>query len=401
MVNVLVDMNLLFHRWVHFLSSKDKNSIFLENDQDAINMVQGVHSSLMGDIYKYKAYIDRIFLITDSNKSSWRKHIKVDGDKFYKAVPRDHTKFDYKKFLFHMDAYCNHMREQGIYVLQFNHSEGDDLLYLLSDKLYSQGQSSVILTADSDLRQLIRSKDEKFIYMFDVDRNKRKHVIDHMLDIGTKMDSAETEVIASLDGVDEDFGGIFDHNIEEAQENIFANTLSIMYGDSIEIDPNAVIFNKMLGGDKSDGVPAAYRYMYGIKNPKLQNFTEKRAIGVWEKMGAKEYQYFIDLYGDEEMRLELAKLVMAEVKVEENGDTLKEISDGIRRNLKFTFLNRVVYRADHLKHMEDYLDDVLNDKTFAIKHKDAIANGIQNTMITGTMYEYSNSNNAIYYDQKR
>lgn len=400
MVNVLVDMNLLFHRWVHFLSGKDKNRIFLENDYDAINMIHGVHSSLMGDIYKYKAYVDRIFLITDSNKSSWRKHIKVEGDKFYKSGAKDY-KFDYKKFLLHMDAYCNHMREQGLYVLQFNHSEGDDLIYMLSDKLYSQGQSSVILTADSDLRQLIRSEDKKFIYLFDTDRNKRKHVIDKMLDVDTKMQSAETTVISSLDGIDEDFGGIFDHTVEEAQSDIFANTLNIMYGDSVEIDPNTVIFNKMLAGDKSDGVPAAYRYMYGKKNPKLQNFTELRAEKVWEKIGAKPYKYFIDLYDNEELRIELAKLVMEEVKIEEDEDTLLEISKGIRRNLKFTFLNKIVYHPDHLKHMEDYLDSVLEDRPFAIEHKKAIANGIQNTMLEGTIYEISNSNSAVYYDQKR
>ncbi len=396
-LNVLVDLNLLFYRWIHFLTSRNKGRVFLEYEQDAIDLIQGVHSSLQGDIYKYKAYLDRVFIITDSKKTSWRKHIKVEGDKFYKAGVKEY-KFDFKKFLYHMDAYCNHIRNQGIYVLQFDHAEGDDLLYFLSNHLYKQDSSSVILTADSDLRQLIRSEKEKFIYLYDTDRHKRKHYIDQTIHVEEKMKSAETIRVASM-GDEDDFGGIFDNSVEQAQEDRHSNMLNVIYDESEEINPCWTIFNKALAGDKSDGVPSCFQYMYGNKNHKEINFTELRAKGVWEKIGNKPYQYFIDLYNDEKLRLEIAELVISEVKQEEQGDE-KKIADQIRRNLKFTFLNEIVYHQDHKKHMMNYIDTVLNDKEFAVQHNKQIMNGFQNTLLTGSPYEISSDNHTRYYDGK-
>lgn len=397
-LNVLIDLNLMMHRWVHYLTSKNKSRVFLEYEQDGIDLIQGVHSSLQGDIYKYVAYLDRIFLIVDSTKTSWRKHIKVEGGKFYKTGEKEY-KFDYKKFLQHINVYCDHMQKQGIYVLQYNHAEGDDLLHFLSQKLYNQGSSSMILTSDSDLRQLIRSSDEKFTYLYDADRNKRKHFVDKIINIRPEIVSEETIRIPSMDDEDEDFGGIFDHSIEQAQEERFNNLLNVIYDQVEEIDPCWIIFSKMLAGDRNDGVPPAFLYMYGKKNPKLQGFTELRAKGVWEKIGSKPYQYFTDLYYNKKLREELAEMVISEVKQEEQGDK-KEIAENIRRNLKFVFLNDIVYHPDHKKHIDQYLDKVLGDVEFAKLHKEKIAGGFHNTLLSGSPYEISSNNQSIYYDQK-
>ena len=68
--------------------------------------------------------------------------------------------------------------------------------------------------------------------------------------------------------------------------------------------------------------------------------------------------------------------------------------------MKFIFLNEIVYHDDHKKHMIDYINKILEDKDFLVRHKEQIVNGFSNTFLTGSHYEFSDDENSRYYDKK-
>ena len=50
--------------------------------------------------------------------------------------------------------------------------------------------------------------------------------------------------------------------------------------------------------------------------------------------------------------------------------------------------------------MEDYINKILEDKDFLVRHKEQIVNGFSNTFLTGSHYEFSDDENSRYYDKK-
>lgn len=400
-VNVIIDLNQYFYRWVHYLLARNKNRVFLEQEGDDIELIQGIHSSIQGDLFRYKNHLDRLFLCADSPKYSWRKYIKVEGEKFYKSVKKEY-KFDHKKLIRILQEYCDILKKKGIYIMSFDHAEGDDMIYFLSDTLYEQGDSSVIISSDSDLKQLIKSEDDKFIYIFDSDRNKRKHFVDKYISKTYKdAIASETVVVDSMDN-EEDYGGIFDHPLDEMQSEIADVILNNIYDVSDVIDPCKVILVKMLAGDKNDGVPACYQYYLTKNSAKTVSFTELRANSIWEKYAKEEnydYQYFVDLFNDVKLRRRMACKVLSEVKSEDL-DKIDVVTENIKRNLKFIFLHEMVYHQEHKENLLVKMNKILDDEDFVIKHKKLMGNGFGNTLLEGTPYEFSNDESSRYYDSK-
>lgn len=390
-VNVIIDLNLLFHRWVHYLSAKNPN--FLSDGKDKLKLVKGVHSSLNADVNRYKHYVDRVILTVDSKFDSWRKFAVIkEKQSFYKEKREKDYDFDYKVFLDTMNAYCKIMSEKGIYVIDVDNAEGDDLCYAISNVLYQQGHSSIIITSDSDIRQLIKSDKSKFVFIFDSFMDKKIHYVDRYIELG------ENTVISTSETVSDEFNGIFDE--PAAKETFNADQiLNDIYDQSKIVDPNLVKFCKMLAGDKGDNVPSVY---YKPRKNDSISFTNLRAEAVYFKISEKtkiDSQYFLNMYTDEKMRRELASKVLEEAKSLEI-NKIGDIADNIKRNILFTLLDDSVYEAKFKERLYTKINEVLSDEEFLINHKNVISEGYNFSLLTGTELETS-SDTTVYYEEKR
>jgi 5'-3' exonuclease len=377
-VNILVDLNLLFHRWVHYLSAR--KSEFLTRDEDVIDLVQNVHISLQSDVNKYRGYISRVMIISDSDKKSWRKLIEVGGEKFYKTHKKEEKKFDYQVFLKVINEYCEILKNKGIYHIHFDHAEGDDLLYLISDELYKRGENSIVISSDSDLRQFVKSSDGKFVYVWDSGGQKKLHYVDKILSEKTGI-TIEEENIGG--GHSLEFNGLFDHDTDLLQKNGFDNLLGVTYDVYDIIEPMKFIFVKMLSGDKSDNVPSSY--YYPRKNGDLISFTDKRAKDLWDKFskthGYDNIEYYVNLVNNKSALIDLAckmQMEVAKPSDKKNGFTnlndkeIPDICDGILRNLKFVFIHETMFFEAHYKKMIKYVRAVLDDNDYLIQHRERV-----------------------------
>ena len=398
-VNIEVDINLLFHRWVHYLANKPGNDNFLSTRKQELELIKGVHSSLCTDINKYRYYLDRVILTIDSKYDSWRKFLPIkEKQSFYKEKRNKDYNFDYGKFLDLMTLYCKVMQERGIYVIDVENAEGDDLCHIVSNILYERGESSIITTSDSDIRQLIKSSQEKFIFVYDSFMGKKTHYIDKYIDFDV---SEEDKLIVTSENIDDEFGGMFDEPAAKNEELSSAKVLNDIYDQSEIVNPSLIAFCKMLAGDKGDNVPSVY-YKPTKKGDKFTSFTELRAEGVYAKMIEKQpidRNFFISLFHDETLRRDIASKVLAEVNSTELVK-IGDIADNIKRNLQFTLLDDIVYTPDMKKRLYDSVNQTLNDKDLLIRHKEVISGGYSFDLLKGTELETSNDT-TLYHDDKR
>lgn len=389
-ISVTIDLNYTFNRWVHYLARN--RAQYLINEADERELIEKIHTSLTYDINRYKPYIDRIFFTVDSG-ASWRKDIEIkEEESFYKSNRSKDYNFDYNKFLGLMAEYCNILRSKNIFVLSRKYAEADDLIHVLTTTLNKTGFSCVVIASDADMKQLINSG-ENFTYIYDSLYEKRVHYVDGYV-------GGEEE--RDIDNTDE-YNGIFDDQKLSVTTATREKILNLIYENSKVVDPNLIIFEKMLAGDTSDTIPSVY-YKPGKKDPsKVTRFTELRANGIYNKMLGTNFvfskQYFIDLYHNEEMRRDLASKVLAEVNSTEIAK-IGSIADNIKRNIQFVFLHDIVYPEPFKTDVTGYVNEILNDVEKTILHKQTIANGFNHSLLLNTRFDVGDDRTRDF-DQRR
>lgn len=406
MVNVVVDLNHLFHRWGHFLGYRNDN--FLDNEEHKPELIQNVMFSLFTDISKYDRHLKRVILAVDS-ASSWRKDVDM-GDEEYKGKRKTEFKFNKVVFFQLLKEFTQIMSEKNIIVLEYDRAEGDDLIAMSAGLLYSKDESVIIITSDSDIKQLVRSEGEKFIYVWDSDKDKKYHCIDRELNIsdGNELDVETINVGGDIEN--DDFGGIFETSVEDlgVKTNSIKSLLNDIYHNAHHLNPYEIVFKKMLSGDKGDNVPSCYYYRKLKKNGEpyknAVSFTEPRAIEVYKKFrkvvtNMDSLSFYRTIYKSESWRKKIAEFVMKEVEMPVDEATIEEIADNIRRNLTMTFLNSTVYEEEFKKGMIAYINDELFNSEKMELHEQAIKNGFQYELLKDTPYDMGD-NNAKSWDDK-
>lgn len=394
-MNVFIDFSLLCHRWVHYLSSK--NPSFLYQEGDDIKLLQNIMMSIENDVNKYKGHIDRIIFAADTKTSSWRHEVDM-GEIKYKGERKKEYKFNYKYFVELMNQYCDTFKEKGVTILQYPHAEADDLLYFASQMLYMKGESSLIITSDSDLRQLIKSDGEKFICIYNADRQTRIHYIcDSMQKTVQDINEMHT-VTEELETLDANFNGMFEvDNSDITGEIVHDNIMNFIMSNSKLIDPHKLLFAKILSGDKGDNVPSCYFYPKG-KNRTITSFTELQAEKLFDAM--QPQPGYIDLVNsnDEELDKLAAKIINQVCPEEFIPSVVTKVKSSILRNIRMIYLNKSSYTREFGEGMFNYLKSELFNIDLPI-HKAKFVNGISTNILDGTKYAMGRPD-VKYYDDK-
>jgi 5'-3' exonuclease len=118
------------------------------------NLLYGaLFKSLENSINNYKKLYSftNVYLVSDSKEKSWRKEY-IDC---YKGTRQKNTDIDwefvYQTYSEFKASICNNIK-----ILEYPHIEGDDWISYLVNNANKEGRSSVIISNDYDIKQLIK-----------------------------------------------------------------------------------------------------------------------------------------------------------------------------------------------------------------------------------------------------
>ena len=107
--------------------------------------------------------VNDVVFIEDSH--SWRKDLLLQRE--YKGNRKKiQDDIDKKGFDTVIANFTETLRSMGVKVSQAERSEGDDLIYAWSDHLFEEGKSSLILSTDRDLNQLVKCVNDVHIIQY-------------------------------------------------------------------------------------------------------------------------------------------------------------------------------------------------------------------------------------------
>lgn len=308
-MNIIFDGNYLFHRNFSVFSTYYKDESIEDVLQDKEKQQVLLRKCVIDFCHTVRMFKNVKKVIFTIDSSSWRYNIYANY-KYSLTKVRDDS---YRYFLICLDLFQKLLVDRGIIVSRVNGAEGDDLLYIWSLVLgYLGDENNVIVTGDSDIRQLVSDR------------------------VSVMNSNAKRLMLYCL---------------EERKE-----WLSKQLNEDVPIsclEPFDVVLYKVIMGDKSDNIPKLFR---GFGDKAFQKFLD------WLKPYKEPKN--VDLVT---MARWIADKVCEFTKKRED-----EVLGQILFNLKLTWLNLSVYdKSDYQTYnseelLENMIDEV-NSKKYSYK----------------------------------
>ena len=349
---LIVDGHNFFFRslWSTFRQGGKSKILSTQKDMDTFE------KKLMVDfcavIKQVNPVINDVVFIMDSH--SWRKDLLLQQE--YKGN-RKKVQEDIDKNGFNtvISNFANTLRTIGVKVSQVERSEGDDLIYAWSEFLFNEGKSSLILSTDKDLNQLVKCVDGVHIIQYGPVKNK------------LWVSEVSDREIKKLS------------NRQVTQENLFNEyfTISIendpferfIEGMDVEVvDPEKVRFMKIVGGDTSDNIFPVY-YKAATETTRAKGLGEKTVEKIYnqfkEKLGC-EFDYHI--YNQEDTIKMLCNVIYDVAKINDEEFTRRMLFENIKTNTSLVSLTIESIPEDVIDNMETDIE-IENAKNPAILSK--------------------------------
>lgn len=271
----------------------------------------GLHRSLENTVNNYRKWYPfaNSYLISDSKEKSWRKGLFTE----YKAGRKKDTDIDWG-FVYNTYGEFKHSMSGLMRVLEAPSVEGDDLISFLSSKANSEGRSTIIISNDHDIKQILNyGIDPLYINIMTNEMyNKEKVFLPKNYQIFlNKVSKLNNDDIFNLND-NSDFLNLMNKFINKHEIN--------------EIDPIESLFVKIVSGDSSDNIKSAWSQ---IKNGR------KRGIGA---KGAKSiYDEYIMEFGeinlqDPDLYENIADLICDKKKLSKT--QIPSITESIKYNMR-------------------------------------------------------------------
>lgn len=301
-IALIIDSNFILNKLVFNLFKEKRLYVDLENE-----LTLNYRS-----LYKLFNFSD-IYIISDSNKSSWRK-------KLYPVYKEKRVKDENIDWGFVFNVFYNFLDNQKKKSYRYDNIEADDFIAKIVQRNNSKGISNIIISNDHDLKQFVYyDKQNKCInIMANEFKNMKEKVFipfDYRLYLSDCFNNEEN--ICENDIVD----------IEDFDNNSY-NFIDkyIKYKNIEEVVADESLFIKLISGDKSDNISSIY-------------ILNKRGIG---KAGAQKiYDNFVKEHGIPSFKDDISdNIILFDDMVDIVMETKKIKSTDFNRildNLKFNF----------------------------------------------------------------
>jgi 5'-3' exonuclease len=304
--------------------------IFRQNRRDVLSSQNDrdiYEKKLMVDfcntIKQMEPVINDIVFVEDSR--SWRKDLLLQQE--YKGNRRRYRENVNKDgFNTVTESFTRTLSALGVKVSRVESCEGDDLIFAWTDFLFGNGRSSLIVSTDRDLTQLVKCIDGVHVIQY-APINNRLYVSKETSDFIESLDKYRDFTPENL------FGETFTISVESDPFKKFVS------GTNVEIvEPEIVRFKKIVSGDQSDNIyPVYYKKGDG----------ETRSKGIGEKTADKIYAEFVrrlgcgfnyTIYSNDDAMKMLCNVIYDVMKINDEKFTRRMLLENLKTNSKLVSL---------------------------------------------------------------
>jgi len=320
---MIIDGNHFLFKTLHVLPRSGGE--ILGTDTDVEVYIRKLATDLAYQIRAVEGLIDEIVWTLDSR--SWRKDFYPQAD--YKGTRKQDSKLNWDNFSRATGEFKQILASKGVTISQLSGAEGDDLIYAWNTERQAAGRSTLILTGDRDLLQLVGRNESNNAHTIMYSPTHKKLYVP----MGHK---EWTEIEPSGDFFDVIRSSVTAASQAKKLIDIFAKRDSSL---AIEVDPNRVKFTKVLTGDVGDNVSPAYWYT------KTSKSGTTRTYGVSENKASQILDDFIKKHGtlnpmflhSEEHIADLARILVRVINAKHMG--LDQIIGNIKINTSLMVLD--------------------------------------------------------------
>ena len=302
--DLLIDGNYLLSKMVFTLH---KNNL----------LFGALHKSLETAVNNYKKWYPfaNIYLVSDSKEKSWRKKINTN----YKANRKKDTDIDWEFVYSTYTDFKSYIKTKGVKVLEAPQIEGDDWISFLIEKSNFQERSTITITNDHDIKQLVRfNLTPDFINIISNEMQSRQKLF---LPRNYQM------FLNSLKQTDSN--DIFDLN--DNTEFLRMVSTFIERCEILEVNPMEVLIIKLISGDISDNISSAWSQ---VKNGKKRGIAERGAKSIFDEYLIHFGEPNIE---DPDLTENIADLICEKKKLSKS--SISDIRTNIEENMRLMLLS--------------------------------------------------------------
>lgn len=333
--------NFFFRSLWGIFKQGGKKVLSTKNDRDVYE--RKLMMDFCNIVKQMGSVLNDIVFIEDSH--SWRKDLLLQQE--YKGNrKKNQDNIDKDGFNEVVASFTETIRKSGIKVSQVEGSEGDDLIYTWSETLFQNGKSSLILSTDRDLTQLVKCVDGVHIIQYAPLTNKM-YVSPESNEFIKKLDEKQELTPENL------FGEPFTIFVES---DPFRKLLSTMEIEVVE--PEVVRFMKVVSGDASDNIYPVY-YKQGDENTRSKGIGKKTAEKIYNEFKNKigcQFNYMI--YMNDDALMMLSNIIYEVVKIKDDNFTKRMLVENLKTNAKLVVLSDETI-PDYV--MSDMVLDISNE----------------------------------------
>jgi len=359
MISVVVDMNYIWHKTFGVFSGYGSSNPgeVLSKESDRNIFMRKVITDLCYSLNQLP--IDgHVILVKDSR--SWRKDLVVERA-IYKGSRegKKDTKVDWGSFFDLLEEFCSFAELNGYIYSKAQGAEGDDLLWFWNKKLRESGSNVIIFSGDKDSHQLVGVDETGWTICWNAN-SKNNKIVAHN---GWKEKYLDLEQELSV------FNISFDTETEQEK-------IKKLLGSCLleEIDPERLIFEKILTGDSKDDVPSVWAYE---KTPgKLFKLTDSKAAAIHTHYKASGWgsQNINEIWDDAEFREWISGFILRSMSSIDNTENRKLAAKNYQENAQLVWLSDKVIPADVIDNMElSFTSKNLDIKAILLDRKTMIA----------------------------
>ena len=233
----------------------------------------------------------------------------------------------------------------GIKVSKAERSEGDDLIYAWSNYLFDAGKSSLILSTDKDLNQLIKCVNDVHIIQYSPVSNKL-YVSKESNDIIKTISERKEVQMENL------FDELFTISIENDPFEKFVKGTDIE-----EVYPEEIRFAKIIGGDVSDNIYPVY-FKQGDGTNKSKGLGPKTVKKIYETFKGKlgcDFDYHI--YSNDDVMKMLCNIIYEIAKINDDEFTKRMLFENIKTNTRLVALTDESIPFDVIENMVENINE--------------------------------------------
>lgn len=296
-----------------------KGEKLFQIDKERNDFLKVLATNFVASYNRFKSITNRIVIVADSR--SWRYGIYPE----YKGKRKKPENINWENYAILVDEFYNILKSNGIIISKADAAEGDDLIFAWSKYFKSIGESSIILSMDRDLTQLVSNDNGVFIVQYDntykklfalqsfineLDSKDNKSLITNMFSINDEVNNAK--------GIDREIINNF---------NTLLKTVTITI-----VDLDQFIFKKILTGDKGDNIYSPY---VKIKKKKKYGIGEKTSEKIMATYNAKKRFKIKDLFNNSQIKI-ISDLIRLSMKLDKTLES--KVIKGINLNTDLMLL---------------------------------------------------------------